>query len=137
MLCYEKYDADRSNTERFVAINKENEELKKLLKSERVRVGQLQGQIDDLRKNLNKNNKTAGLVKQIDELTEKNEVLSKEIEGMHSVIAAQKTSLSRHGTGANWKTIVLSIVLSLLAGLGIGLYAMDLIIRRRHGGFRV
>ncbi len=134
---YEKYDADKTNAEHFVALNKENDELKKLLKSERVRVGQLQGQIDDLRKNLNKNNKTAGLMKQIDELTVKNKELSAEIDNLHTILAKQKTSGSKDDNNTNWVTLVLSILLSLLVGVGVGLYAMDLIVRRRHGGFRV
>ncbi|HEY5702261.1 MAG TPA: TIGR04211 family SH3 domain-containing protein [Gammaproteobacteria bacterium] len=134
---YEKYNVDNSNTERVVALNKENEELKKLLKSERVRVGQLQSQTDELRKSLNKNSKTAGLMKQIDELTEKNKGLMEDIEELNETIVKNKSSRAEPGSGFSLQVLLLWIILALLLGTGLGLYLMDLKIRRRHGGFRV
>jgi len=134
---YEKYDIEKNNNKRFIALNKENDELRQLLKVERVRVGQLQGQIDDLRSSLNKNKETAGLLEQIDELSETNLELRKEIEALRNTPINETLSRNDSSRHAGPLTLLLAILVSLVIGLLVGLYLMDLYIRRRHGGFRV
>ena len=107
------------------------------MKVERVRVGQLQGQIDDLRSSLNKNKETAGLLEQIDELSERNLELRQEIEALRNSPANETRSRNDSHNNTGLLTLLLAILVSLVIGLLVGLYLMDLYIRRRHGGFRV
>ena len=36
-----------------------------------------------------------------------------------------------------WRNVAIAILVTFLTGVGLGVYGMDIINRRRHGGFRV
>ena len=119
------------------AITKENEELKQLLKSERLRVGELQAQTAELRNKLDKNGDNSGLLEQVDALTKEKTELQDQISALQSKADTAQTPVSLDIGEFDWKKMLTSIGISLIAGFIAGLYVLDLIIRRRHGGFRV
>lgn len=130
--------AAAGNDSKLAAIAKENDELKQLLKSERLRVGELQAQTAELRNKLDKANDNSGLLEQLDALTRDKTELQNQI----SVLQAGKAKISREAMQLDigefdWEKMLISIGISLAAGFIVGLYVLDLIVRRRHGGFRV
>lgn len=125
------------------SLQKENEELKQLLKSERLRVGELQAQTAELK------NQLSGTVNpvapELDELQEENARLREQLATLQSKAADVNVepgptpgfTLSGLAGEFDWKKMLITIAISLLVGIAAGIYLLDLINRRRHGGFRI
>ena len=120
-------------------LAKENKELTDLLKSERLRVGELQAQIADLRNKLGKsvNETEEELQAQIEKLVHEKETLEKTLAQARSIQSSTLTPNQISLGEFNWRKMLIAIGISLLAGLFGGVWLMDWFIRRRHGGFRV
>lgn len=114
--------------------------LEQQLKSERVRTGELQVQIAELRKHLGQTGGDNSLYEKIDQLAmEKKELeiqLARVLEGNVPEGVALPTVPDDEGF-YNPRNLVISLVIALVAGVVAGLYLMDFIYRRRHGGFRI
>ncbi|HKK16870.1 MAG TPA: TIGR04211 family SH3 domain-containing protein [Gammaproteobacteria bacterium] len=132
------------NTPEQDSLQKENEELKQLLKSERLRVGELQAQTAELK------NRLSGTVnpvarENLEELEDENARLREQLATLQSsssdvseeIPALPRFSLSGLLGEYDWKKMLMTIAVSLLVGFGIGIYLLDLVNRRRHGGFRI
>lgn len=125
-------------------LQNENEELKQLLKSERLRVGELQAQTAELKNSL------SGTVKpveteQLDKLREENSTLREQLAALQAsseeIVVEQPVlpdfNLADFPGEFDWKKVLITIAVSLLIGLVAGIYLLDFYNRRRHGGFRV
>lgn len=113
-------------------------------KTERIKVGELQVQLAELRKRLGQDNDTDSLYKQIDKLTEENKQLEIKLarvnENISASINGQPGATSFTGNVSNsdyWRNVFIAFFLVLTIGMGLGIYIMDIFNRRRHGGFRV
>lgn len=114
--------------------------IEQQLKSERVRTGELQVQIAELRKRLGQDGSNDSLYEKIDQLAmEKKDLeiqLAQILEG--DVPAAPGLSASPGPDGFfNLRNFIIAFAVALVAGVIAGLYLMDFRYRRRHGGFRV
>lgn len=126
-------------------LQKENEELKQLLKSERLRVGELQAQTAELKNRLSGTVKPANSEEQLDKLRAENEALREQLAALQASreeIAVEKPvlqdfSLADFPGEFDRKKMLIAIAVSLLIGIAAGVYLLDLYNRRRHGGFRV
>ena len=118
-------------------LAKENEELRQLLKSERLRIGELQAQTAELRNKLGQENNNENITEQLEKLSREKAELQQQINNLQNTsdVPAKNTNLDIGGY--NWKTILIVLSISLILGFAAGIYVLDLIIRRRHGGFRV
>ena len=117
-------------------LEKENEELKQLLKSERLRVGELQAQTADLKNKLGNRPDTSKIDKHIQQLKQEKTDLENEIKSLKSGNNAEPGFTINIGE-SDWKTMLIRVCSSLLIGFLLGLYILDLVNRRRHGGFRI
>jgi uncharacterized protein YgiM (DUF1202 family) len=127
-----------SGADDVVKITKENEELKQLLKSERLRIGELQTQTAELRNKLAKSNGgDSDLIEQLDTLAREKAELEKKLSNIQSGAQYSPEKVRLEIGEFDWKKMLISVAISLLAGFIAGLLVLDWINRRRHGGFRI
>lgn len=115
--------------------------LEQQLKSERVKTGELQVQIAELRKRLGQDGSNDSLYQKIDQLAMEKKQL--EIQ-LAQVI---ETGTDPAGPGVSDiptdpglytpRNMMIAVGVALVAGVVAGLYLMDYQVRRRHGGFRI
>lgn len=117
-------------------------DLQQQLNSERLKTGELQIQLAELKKRLGADNDTESLYQQIEDLKEKNKTLEIQLAGAGNQ-AGSGDSAGRWEPGStdsqqqDWKRKLLYFLIYVLIGIVIGIYVMDFYNRRRHGGFRV
>ncbi len=115
--------------------------LEQQLKSERVKTGELQVQIAELRKRLGQDGSNDSLYEKIDQLAvEKKQLeiqLAQLLEGSNQLTPVPNADSIEVEGLYNPRNAIIAVVVSLIAGVIAGLYLMDFLYRRRHGGFRV
>lgn len=121
---------------------KDQSNLRQQLNSERIKTGELQIKVAELKKRLGENSDTESLYQQIEDLKEKNKTLEIQLTGAQNQAAASRPDKQPEGNPGgflkqDWKRSLLYILMYILIGAVLGVYIMDFYIRRRHGGFRV
>ncbi len=109
-------------------------ELEQKLNSERLKVGELQAQLADIKSNLNIIGTSDAAEQQLKELRQANSELAAQLEA--NGIDVEDTGnkiIDFH----NWKPIAVSLLLLFVVGMIAGAFLLDYMNRRRHGGFRV
>lgn len=118
--------------EEIVKIKNDNKKLNQQINSEKLKSGELQAKLAELKNQISKNGSKKGLTDKIKLLTEKNVQLEDEIKQFQQGRKIAKPfvdDLNIHNP------VVLSGI-ALLLGLFIGIILMDWRARRRHGGLR-
>lgn len=119
----------------------EFEQLQQELNSERIRNGELQVELTELQKHVGQNNDNESLFDKILALEETNKNLRIQIDSLQSgdgTGAAEVISQDNQNESlADWRTLSIYLAVALLTGLVLGVYLMDYLNRRRHGGFRI
>lgn len=114
--------------------------LEQQLKSERVKSGELQVQIAELRKRIGQDGSNDTLYEKIDQLAMEKKQLEVQLAQILEGDGPPAPALSANpdpGGLYNLRNMAISLVVALVAGVIAGLYLMDFLYRRRHGGFRV
>jgi SH3 domain protein len=133
--------ATAQNPAQFEAMRQENEKLKQQLMSERLKAGELQAELTELRKQAVPGD-IAALKDQITALKSENRRLSAAGNPAAATQTAPKTLRGRllgyfadeeHGL-RRW---FITLLIMLAVGVGAGAYLIDYLNRRRHGGFRI
>ncbi|MEQ8230381.1 MAG: hypothetical protein RKL32_01600 [Gammaproteobacteria bacterium] len=125
------------------ALTRENTELKGKLSDERLRAGQLQTEVADLRDQLRESETPPDA--RIVELERARDRLEAELDKAEDAVAELSARSSLQATSAMVplvlreyaSLIVIALVLIVVLSFGGGIYVVDLLNRRRHGGFRV
>ncbi len=137
-----KTDADTAKARD--ELTKENTELKRKLAGEKLKIGELQTKVGTLESKVaNRPVTPADTI--IAELEGANEKLTRDLEAAVQSNSALKSELDRRHGSASSPVEVKSFSLPVFAVFGVGLllafggglYFMDYLGRRRHGGFRV
>lgn len=118
--------------EEIVKIKNDNKKLNQQINSEKLKSGELQARLAELKNQISQNGSKKGLTDKIKLLTEKNVQLEDEIKQFQQGRKIAKPfvdDLDIHNP------VVLSGI-ALLLGLFIGIILMDWRARRRHGGLR-
>jgi len=118
--------------EEIVKIKNDNKKLNQQINSEKLKSGELQARLAELKNQISQNGSKKGLTDKIKLLTEKNVQLEDEIKQFQQGRKIAKPfvdDLNIHNP------VVLSGI-ALLLGLFIGIILMDWRARRRHGGLR-
>ena len=131
-----------ANGTQLAALTSKNAELQQQLKSERVKTGEMQVSITELKKRLGSDNDTDTLYKEIDALKASNKDLQVKLSNAMAnnateVAGTAPATTANRAAGLGWKRLGLIMVLLLIIGLSLGIYLMDYLNRRRHGGFRI
>lgn len=118
-------------------LRRQNQDLEQQIKQEKLRTGDLQVEITELRKRIGVNSDNESLYNEISALQVENRKLrisaGEPTPGDEAAAAASPVrGRFDFGTMAMYAVGVL-----LLLGFGLGIYLMDYLNRRRHGGFRV
>ncbi|MBI2993876.1 MAG: hypothetical protein HYY48_06840 [Gammaproteobacteria bacterium] len=128
-------------SQRYETLRKQYEDLEQQLKRERLNSGELEAQLAELKKRLGVNNDNASLYGRIQELeSEKKrlEVMLADGAGDGAVgAAADPGAPAAAGVTLPWGNLATGLAVALIAGWLGGIYLMDYLNRRRHGGFRV
>ncbi len=115
--------------------------LEQQFKSERARTGELQVQIAELRKRLGQGGSQDELYEKIDKLNMENKQLeirlARALDGIYPEQGRSVVPGSVADSFLSTRNILIAIAAVLLIGIIFGLYLMDFIYRRRHGGFRI
>jgi hypothetical protein len=127
------------SSEALAMLKKENTGLKQQSKSAQLKVGELQAKLTELRNQMSQVSSDAAMAKKIDQLNKEKSALKKQLADIQIDISG-KTKNSTMQTNINkisWSNILILICITLIIGLAIGAYLLDLANRRRHGGFRI
>jgi len=115
--------------------------LEQQLKTEMVRTGELQVEVAELRKRLGQNLNNDSLYEKIDQLTVEKKQLEVQLAQVFEGAGQPVVDLPGNTDGDEERYTLTYLLLAfgsaLIAGIIAGFYLMDLIYRRRHGGFRV
>lgn len=115
--------------------------LEQQLKSERVKTGELQVQIAELRKRLGQDGSNDSLYEKIDQLAVEKKQLEVQLAQLLEGSGRPSFELLPDNAGPegfyNLRNMLITLAVALIAGIIAGLYLMDFLYRRRHGGFRV
>lgn len=119
-----------------------NEQLQQELNSERIKNGELQVELTELRKHIGQNSDNESLFDKILKLEETNRNLQIQLESMPNGNTDGNLPVTlRLGDGninsVDWRRQLFYLTAALISGLGLGAYLMDYLNRRRHGGFRI
>jgi len=111
-------------------------DLEQALKEERLRAGELQVQVTELRKRVGMTTDNAALYDRISDLEAENKQLEVAMSAAPRAVAGAPDG-SPSGVRLGYRSLAAWLALLLIAGFGGGIYLMDYLNRRRHGGFRV
>ena len=130
-----------TESQRNETLRKQTENVQQQLKEERLNSGELQVQLAELKKRLGVNNENESLYQRILELEADNKRLQVTATGATdadgSPASSPAGSPAASGITLSARNLATVLVIAVLAGLLAGLYMMDFLNRRRHGGFRV
>jgi SH3 domain protein len=116
-------------------LRDENASLSQELKQEKLKSGELVVQMAELRKQVGVTKGNESLYQKITELSEQKKQLEVQLAKARDTTAADTAAPAPPAEG--WRRLIAYIVLALILGLVLGVYIMDTVNRRRHGGFRV
>lgn len=123
-------------------LKKQQAELEQQLKQERLRAGELQIQLAELKKRLGVSSDNASLYQRIEELEAENKKLEVALggdsrSGESPAPENPGTSTAASGVSVRLQNLVTGLALAIIGGFLGGVFLMDYLNRRRHGGFRV
>ena len=107
-------------------------ELEQQLKSERLKVGQLQVELTNIKSQVGSIDPPEKLLSDIEHLKNANRQLIEQIESSGLSAESNKNNL-----GADEDSSFIFLLIIFLIGVASGTFILDYVNRRRHGGFRV
>jgi len=132
---------ETADSEELQTLRDKNKQLEDQYKSEKLRVGELQAEVASLKNQLSNARAPSPDRERIDQLITENRMLTERLAGQQNAPSNTGTS---PGSGLDidvketgWRTILIVLGTTLLAGFLLGLFVLDFINRKRHGGFRV
>lgn len=128
----------KSSTMMTSETTNEQKDLVQQLNSERLKSGELQANLTDLKARIANIDNSDQFQAEIQDLKQENENLRSQLES--SGIAVQTDTDSTNSLSVSlhsWKQYLIAFIIVLVTGMAIGAFIFDYIGRRRHGGFRV
>lgn len=132
---------ETAGNEELQTLRDENKQLEEKYKSEKLRVGELQAEVASLKNKLSNVKAPPADQERIDQLITENRMLTEKLAAQQDVPSnitpSPGTGLDIDVKETGWRTILIVLGVTLLAGFLLGLFVLDFINRKRHGGFRV
>ena len=144
--------ATTGSVNELAKLSGEHAALQQEFRSERLKVGELEVTIAELRKRLGQDNDTEALYREIDSLRETSKDLEIQLTsarsgstpdgaGQSQVTAdtakSSSIAVAAGSVSFTWRNLLIIILVLIVIGLAAGIYVMDYMNRRRHGGFRI
>ncbi len=130
----------------YTALKTAHAELEQQLKAEKLKVGELQIELTELRNRVGQDSDTESLYQQIKSLQDDKRKLEVhlantldkyEADGTNSVQNTGALSGDRGDYFPDMRNMLIYLLITLALGIIAGAYLMDMFNRRRHGGFRI
>jgi SH3 domain protein len=125
----------------YQAMRKQATELDRELRDERLKSGELQAEVSELKKRLGQNGSSTELHARIEQLVAENKRLESALAGNGAVLPLPAAATTAAAADTGWwddrRRQLYAALAVLVLGFGGGVYLMDWLNRRRHGGFRV
>ena len=118
-------------------LKRQNQDLEQQLKQEKLRGGEAQVELTELRKRIGMNSDTESLYKELAGLQAENKLLRISVGEKVEGAAASAAGEMANDPDFELSQFAATAAILLLMGFGGGVYLMDFLNRRRHGGFRV
>lgn len=120
-------------------LQKENDQLKQENKTVQLKVGELQATLAELRNKMSQVTSDAAMENRIKKLSEEKSKLEKQLAAVQSENSDDENiaNLQTGSPPVSFTNILIAFCITLIIGMGIGAYLLDLANRRRHGGFRI
>ena len=113
-------------------------ELEQQLISERLKSGDLQAQLADLKANIANVDNSEQFLADIEQLKQDNEQLISQLESSGIEVQTEMGSSGNHSISVTgWKHFITIFAIIFIIGMAAGAYVFDHLNRRRHGGFRI
>ncbi len=120
------------NTDEIEKLKIENKNLKQKIKSDKLKSGELQANLSELRNKISQSGSNSKLSNELQLLTEKNAGLENEIKRLQK---GSNIEVSEPNT-SKLSNLIIGSGVALLVGLLLGIFITDWLQRRRHGGLR-
>jgi SH3 domain protein len=127
----------KSSTIMTDGASTEQKDLAQQLKSERLKSGQLQAELTDLKTRIANIDNSDQFLTEIEQLKQENEQLRIQMESSGIEIQAESASGSSTVALHGWKQYMTAFIIVLILGMIAGAFILDHLNRRRHGGFRI
>lgn len=115
-----------------------HKELEQQLNSERLKVGELQAQLTDIKANIADIDHSDQFLNDIENLKQENRQLISQLESSGIEVQSESDSMSDNTfTMPGWKNLLIAFIIIFILGMAGGAFILDFQNRRRHGGFRV
>jgi SH3 domain protein len=112
--------------------------LEQQLKSERLKSGELQATLADLKAKIASIDNSEQFLTDIEQLKQENSQLISQLESSGLEVQAEIGAASIKSFSLNdWKQFITAFIIILAIGMAIGAFILDYLGRRRHGGFRI
>ena len=121
-------------------LKKERDELQQQFNTERLKAGELQVQLAELRKRIGQDNENASLYKEIEQLQLDKKSLEIQMTAVLESNALPTDAIANNGkasVGGNWKRQLIYLAITVFIGFSLGIYMMDYFNRRKHSGLRI
>jgi SH3 domain protein len=118
--------------------SEEQKDLAQQLKSERLKSGQLQASLADLKAKIANVDNSAQFLNEIEQLKQENNQLRTQMTSSGIEIQTQSGALNNSSASTqSWKQYLTAFIIILIIGMAAGAFILDYLNRRRHGGFRI
>jgi len=130
----------------YTALKTAHTGLNQQFNAEKLKVGELQIELTELRNRIGQNSDSDALYRQIKTLEEDKKKLeiqlaktldSYEAEGIDGIKKLRNFSNIKDGFNPGFRNMMIYLLITLVLGVFAGAYLLDVINRRRHGGFRI
>jgi SH3 domain protein len=113
-------------------------QLEQQLKSERLKSGELQVKLADLKTRIASVDNSEQFLADIEQLKQENNQLISQLESSGLEVQTEASSTNSDSISLNgWKQLITTLIIILIIGMAVGAIALDHLNRRRHGGFRI
>ena len=131
--------ASTGTSEDLNKLQKENEQLQQKNKTVQLKVGELQATLAELRNKMSQVTSDAAMADKIKQLNEEKSMLEKQLAETQTANTGDEniTTLQTSSSPVSYTNILIAFCITLIIGMGAGAYLLDLVNRRRHGGFRI
>ena len=136
-----KTDTPQLDPKQIKVLSQENATLNQQFKEERLKTGELQARITELRNRMaqTENIDIDTFENRIKQLEQENQLLGQQLKAndintLETAIAPLKNGIV---SNIDWRSLLVIIAVVLIIGIVTGGFLLDYLNRRRHGGYRI
>jgi DNA repair exonuclease SbcCD ATPase subunit len=130
-------DTPHIDPKQIEVLSQENANLKQQFKEARLKTGELQARITELRKSMAQTENIDPFKSRIEQLEQENQLLGQQLKDINTLETAIVPSKNGIVSNIDWRSLLTIIAVVLIIGIVTGACLLDYLNRRRHGGYRI